>query len=69
MGFNKRIFEYASIKKYAESFEYSDFKRYMTNPDSCIFNDIESQKIWTEFSNGNETTRQSIYKNLRNEIR
>lgn len=69
MGFNKRIFEYTSIKKYAESFEYSDFKRYMINSDSYIFNDIESQKVWNEFTNGNEITRQSIYKNLRNEIR
>jgi hypothetical protein len=67
MSFNKRYYSKKTITENARAYEYGDFKKYMLNPDSFIFMDDESNKIWTEFSNGNEETRKNLYKKIRNE--
>lgn len=67
MGFNKRIFSKETIKVNAQANEYEMFKKYMTNPDACIFEDSVSNDIWQTFVNGNDETRRKIYKQLRNE--
>jgi hypothetical protein len=67
MGFNKRYFDEKLIKENAQSNEYEIFKRYMLNPDSCVFMDKQSNQIWSDFFTGNEETRKTIYKKLRNE--
>jgi hypothetical protein len=67
MGFNKRHFNEKSIKESARTYDFNFFKKWLIGPDACFFSDTESNKIWTEFLNGNEETRQTIYKKLRNE--
>jgi hypothetical protein len=67
MGFHKRHFSSELIKSNAIANEYETFKRYMTSPDACIFQDNKSSEIWNNFVSGNEETRKEIYKKLRNE--
>jgi hypothetical protein len=67
MGFNKRYFSKEAILINAQSNEYEVFKRWMLNPDSCIFEDGWSNEKWQSFANGNEETKRTIYKTLRNE--
>jgi hypothetical protein len=67
MGFNKRIFSKEDIKVNAQANEYETFKKYMTNSDAYIFEDLISNDIWKTFVNGNDETRRKIYKQLRNE--
>ena len=67
MGFNKRYFSMEGIVSYAKNSDYTSFKKYMLNPDACIFDDTKSNEFWNQFSNGNENTRLTLYKSLRNE--
>ena len=67
MAFNKRHFDIKAIKESARNYSLDQFKKYLLGPDACFFSDTESNKIWTEFLNGNEETRKTLYKKLRNE--
>lgn len=65
MGFNKRYFSTRKIIQAAKSREFQEFKEYMLNSDSCLFDGNASENLWKEFFESSEQNKEILYNQIK----